>query len=527
MSTHRLRLATPLVGVHPAVRQRQLNQLLLSASAALVALLIALGIAVGVPNPSFGLAAALIVGALGVVALVSSTRYEITVTLVALYLGLLDGPVKLLSASQAASAIRDVLIFAIALGMLVRLVVKRERVQLPPLMGWVIAFVAIVLIQAANPQTSGVLKVVGGFRQQLKWVPFFFFGFMLMRSKSRFRKLFLILGVLALANGLVGAYQSRLSPQELAGWGPGYGEKVSGASGLSGRTYVSEGIARPRPPALGSDSGFGGATGALALPGLLTLLALRRVRRKWIILLLSAGAILGVATSASRTNLIIAVVALLTYGLLTVLSGCRVNRALLSMLAVIALAFPIASVLVATDGQGVFARYASVASPEQAANKSVEYKEKTLTQIPSDLVYAPLGVGLGTYGSASGFGGKVPLSIEGQGVSGESEYNLVTLELGLPGLLLWVSFTASLIVLVLRRIRSIEDVELRLCLVAVFASMITIAFKGFAGPTMATAPAGPFFWFAAGVAAYWLGGVVREHRAGAPVLASRTTPLPV
>ena len=515
MSTAQLRLTTPLAGAHPAVRRRQINQLLLSAAAGLIALLIALAIAIGVPHPSFVLTLALIVAGVGVIALVVSTRYEVTVTLVALYLGLLDGPVKLLSASQAASAARDVLIFAVVLGMVVRLIVKRERIQWPPLFGWVLAFVVVVLIQAANPETSGILKIVGGFRQQLEWVPFFFFGYMLMRSKGRFRKLFLLLGVIALANGLVGAYQSRLSPTQLAAWGPGYGEKVKGTGGgggLSGRTFVSEGIARPRPPALGSDSGFGGATGALALPGLLMLLAAAKLRRRWVVVLLAAGAVLGVATSASRTNLIIAVVALVSYALLSLLAGCRVSRSLLALLAVVALAFPIATALIATDGQGVFARYSSVASPEQAATEGVSYKEKTLTQIPSDLVYAPLGVGLGTYGSAAGFGGKVPLTIEGQGVSGESEYNLVTLELGLPGLLLWVLFTIALIALVLRRLRLVEDPELRLCLVAVFASMITIAFKGFAGPTMATSPAGPFFWFAAGVAAYWLGGVVRDGR---------------
>ncbi len=51
----------------------------------------------------------------------------------ALYLGCLDGPVKLLSANQAASSVRDVLIGAVSLGALVRLLSKRERVRLPPL----------------------------------------------------------------------------------------------------------------------------------------------------------------------------------------------------------------------------------------------------------------------------------------------------------------------------------------------------------------------------------------------------------
>ena len=97
------------------------------------------------------------------------------------------------------------LIVAIALGMLTRLSRKRERVTLPPLSGWVLAFVAVVLVEALNPSTGGVLKAVGGYRQQLEFVPLFFFGYVIVRSKRRFRQLFLLLGVIALANGVVGA----------------------------------------------------------------------------------------------------------------------------------------------------------------------------------------------------------------------------------------------------------------------------------------------------------------------------------
>ncbi len=50
-----------------------------------------------------------------------------------------------------------------------------------------LAFVVLVLAEAFNPDTHGLLKIVGGFRQQLEWVPFFFFGYVLMRSKERLR----------------------------------------------------------------------------------------------------------------------------------------------------------------------------------------------------------------------------------------------------------------------------------------------------------------------------------------------------
>ena len=116
MSTPHSRLAGPLGGLHPAVLNRRIRDLLLIGASGLIPAGDRAGrSAVEMPHPN------LLAGSrrswsesLGVVALMLSTRYEITLTLLALYLGLLDGPVKLESASQGASAIRDVLILAIS-----------------------------------------------------------------------------------------------------------------------------------------------------------------------------------------------------------------------------------------------------------------------------------------------------------------------------------------------------------------------------------------------------------------------------
>ena len=158
-----------------------------------------------------------IVAILAIVTLIVNSRLELTVGLLAVYLGLLDGPVKLgIGRSEATAAVRNVLILAICLGAVMRLLARRERVKLPALFGWVLAFVAIVVVDAFNPKTHGILHVLGGFRQQMQWIPFFFFGYVLMRSKKRFRQLFVIVGVIGLANGVVAAYQTSLSRAQLA-----------------------------------------------------------------------------------------------------------------------------------------------------------------------------------------------------------------------------------------------------------------------------------------------------------------------
>ncbi len=508
MSTPRLHLSSPIGGAHPAVLTRRLHNGLLIAAAGLISMLVAFGIALEVPNPNFLIALGVGLGVLIVIVLVVSTRYEVTLALLMLYFGLLDGPIKLESASQGVSAIRDALIAAICLGAVIRLTVKRERVRLPPLSGWVLAFVALVLVEAANPETKGIAKILGGFRQQLEWIPFFFFGYFVMRSKQRFRRFFLILGVIALANGVVSTIQTQLTPAQVAAWGPGYSELINGTGNVSGRTYVSEGKARVRPMALGPDIGFGGYVGVLALPGALALLATGILRRRWAAALLCLGALLAIATSLQRTAVLGAVFALLAFALLSFTAGRRVTRALTALLVVVALAFALGSVLASDAGKGVFSRYDSI-TPSAAASTSVNYREKTLAQIPKDIENYPFGAGLAAVGAGRFFGGSPTVTTEGGALDAESQYNFVTLELGLPGLLLWISLSISLIVLVVRRLRRVGDIELRISLAAVFAAVIAFTMMGFAGPTMSSLPFGPFFWFALGIAAYWFAGPMR------------------
>jgi hypothetical protein len=494
---------------HPVVAGRHLRDLLVVASGGLIATGLALAITLANPRPNLLLVFGVLVGAIAVVALLVSSRYELTLALIALYLGLLDGPIKLEATSKYASGIRNILIIAVALGMLMRVVVRKERMRLPPLSGWVLTFVAVVLIEALNPNTNGILKALGGYRQELEWVPFFFFGYLALRSKQSLRGLFLLLGVIALANGVVGTVQARMSPGQLATWGPGYSALVNGGKGgLTGRTYASEGVSRLRPPALGSDSGFGGGVGALALPGLLALLSVGGMRRRWPVLLCCLGAVLGVATAASRTSVVIAVVALLAYAALSLIAKLRVSRPLAGLVVIAAMALVASSALIATSGKGIFARQETLANVQTAQENGGEAKERGLSQIPSDVVRAPFGFGLGTAGAVSGFGGIQRLTIEEEKVIGGSAYSLLMKELGLLGLVLWLGLTISVISLGVSRLRQVRDIELRTYLVALLTGYIAITAEGFSGPTLAVT-IGAYLWLVPGALAYWLLGAGR------------------
>lgn len=523
---------------HPSVLSRRARERLLVGVSALIPLVLALAVSLEVPAPSIASSAVIlgiVLGVAGVFALMLSTRYAVTLTVLALYLGLLDGPVKLESASTLASAGRDVLIIAIVLGMLMRLALKRERVTMPPLSGWVLLFAVVVLSEALNPYTAGVLKVIGGYRQQLEFLPFFFFGYLIIRSKRRFRQLFLLLGVIALANGLVGAYQSRLSPGQLASWGPGYSERVEGGSGTRGRTYLYEGVAHPRPMALGSDAGAGGSFGVIALPGLLALLIAGKTRRRWPVALCCLGALLAIATSASRTFTVVGVVDVVAFVTFSLVAGLRVKRALAALIAGLVLAGGVGVALVAADDSQILHRQESLINPQAKEGTGFEVekeagdegKTRDLSEIPKDLASAPFGLGLGVAGSASGFGGGVKVRLEEEKVSGGSAYNLLAVETGALGLFLWLGLTVSVIALGVTRLRRVVDPELRLYLVAVLTAFVALTIQGLAATTLAVSPAGAYLWFAPGVLAFWLAGpgrVAMRARSRAPVATAHVAP---
>lgn len=512
-------------GSHPVVAARRRRELLNTAAAAVGALAVGLILSIEEGNGSVALVLLAAVALLGLGALVTYPRLEVTVTVAALYLGLLEGPVKLgFGGHELVSVARDVVIFGVALGAILRIIARRESVRLPPLSAWVLAWWALVLVEAFNPNTHGITKALGGFRQQLEWTPFFFFGYALVRSKARLRKMFLILGVIALANGIVGTYQTGLQPSQLAAWGPGYRELVYGSTGgLSARTFGVEGESRVRPPALGTDAGGAGGWAVLALPGILALLAYARPRRRWPLLLLCFGALAGASTGEGRIQVVGAALAVLAFLLLSMSAGRQVLRPVVVLLGVLALAIPVGAVFVSAVGSRTFSRLSSL---EELGSGSKDTKTGEIKHIPSLIAKAPFGVGLGTTGAATGFGGVAASErIEKTNAGAETEYNFVTAELGLPGLILWVGLTIRLLALALPAIGRVRDVETRLYLAAVFAVLIAMTMIGFSGPTMGSGAFGPFFWATAGIGAYWFAGAGREQRP-APALGGLATGAP-
>ena len=328
-------------------------------------------------------------------------RVEVSLAVIALYLGLLDGYLKLSTGSSLAPVGRDVLIFVVVAGVLLRQAVTREQLVRPPFFEHILVFVAFVLVQAANPNAESAQTVANGVRQHLEFVPLFFLGFIVLRDARRLQGALAILLAIGAANGVVGAVQGALTPEQLASWGPGYSAQIlgTGAFGNAGRAFGDAlGEERVRPQALGSDFGAGGAFAVLAIPAGLALLIRRRrpVQRA-----LAAGglalSVVALLTSQARLNIIGAVIVVLAFALLTARTRERL-RGFLVLAVGVALMYGVITLFVSNTEEGALERYNTLA-PSRLVTTVTTDRGDPLALTPTYLVDHFFGVGIGRAGT--------------------------------------------------------------------------------------------------------------------------------
>ncbi len=427
-----------------------------------------------------------------------SERPEWPLTILALYLGLLDGYLKLASGVATLTIARDVLLYAIVLGILVRAALRKERLVLPPLGGWVIAFVVVVLVQVLNPADAGVLHTLAALRPELEFMPLFFLGYQVVRTSARLRRFFLILVLCATANGIVNFVQFNLTPSQLASWGPGYATYIEGTGNVSGRVFTdSAGQVRVRPFGLGTDAGSGAQMGLIALGGALALLVLgaRRIRG-WLVLLLCLGPPLAIFTGQLRSSVVAAVVATAFFIVLAT-SARRMIPTLAALALGVLITIGVISAVASNSSSGVFSRYTTI-TPSSLLTTTQASRGGSLAQIPSFIVDYPLGGGLGSVGPASKFAGGAA-----QILNGETSFTFYLSDIGIPGLVVMLLFNLKLLGGSVRRIRRLEH-ETRILLAGVASGVAGLFVEWASGSPLVTSPGSPYFWFAAGVLAYWL-----------------------
>jgi hypothetical protein len=490
-----------------------------------VAAVLAFTASVATPSAKASVAVGLVALTFVTVWMATSRNLPLTLAALMLWLGLFDGFVRLKSGVHAVTLLRDVLLYAIVVGWLVRAGSRSSAVRLPPLSGWVLAFVAVVFVQLFNPANASLGHALAAIRPHVEWVPLFFLGYLVMRTRRRLRIFLMLLLVITAINGAVATYQSGLSPDALAAWGPGYAERVFGTGDVSGRVgFASNPVETPfvRPFALGSDINFGGTFGVLALSAAMALFALSKDRRSQLVVgALAGGVVVAVATSQARSSVLAAVVAAVAFLALATVLG-RTARALRALVPFVALALLIGPLVASLSG---FNRYESI-TPNRVLATTYDYRKESFSKLPTYIADFPLGAGLGSVGPA-----KILEPRDNEDLDAENELNFLVIELGVPGLLILTLFTVRVLGLAATGLRKVRDSELRLLLAAVAAPLFALLVGWIAGVATATSPGSPYFWFATGTLAYWLARrdparqVVRGSSASASRSSRTTTPV--
>jgi hypothetical protein len=355
--------------------------------------------------------------------------------------------------------------------------------------------------QIFNPSAVSIPHAAAAIRQHIEFVPLFFAGYFVLRSKDRLAGLFVLLIIVAAINGVVALVQEQLTPAQLASWGPGYFTEVFGSTTLSGRTFFANGVTLIRPPALGGDFGFGGAVGLIALPGALALLSGGERLRKFVWAAWVGGplVVLAIFTSQARTDVVGAVVALAAFLALTATS----RRGLTVLVVAFALAGLSYVVVTQVSNVGGPNRYSSIA-PTKVVTTTVNYRASTLAHIPTYALDYPLGAGMGSAGPAANAGVGGAASGPGAKLDAESEFTFLEVELGVPGLVLFLTLTVAAIWFGVQ-LRRVADPALQRALMALTAVSIGIGATWVVGVSSASSPTAPFFWLSTGALAYWYG----------------------
>lgn len=428
-------------------------------------------------------------------------RVDRSLAVLGLYLGLLDGYLKLRTGSSVITLARDVLVIAIAGGALLRTLTSNQRLPLPPLGGFVLAFSAIVLVEVFNPEGRPLASGLAGVRQHLEFVPLFFLGYAFMRSEAHVRKLLFVLVACAAVGGFVSYIQSTLTTEQFANWGPGYRERIYGQGIFSGAGRVAFGASggtEVRPFGLGSDLGAGAAAAALAIPALIAIFMRAHGWARLAIVPLAIGIGLAVATSGSRAAQITVFASAAAFGLVAAASR-NVVRVIAGLTAGTIVVYGAFAFL---GSDNTTAQRAQSIAPTRLLTTFSQERASGVLKFDEYAYAYPLGLGVGSVGPAASAFGRV--SQESLRFNVDTEWNFLIVETGLAGLAVFLALCLRLMTLALTRIRHIEDQRMRLQLAALAAPIFGLVVAGFGGPFTASVPTAPYFWFVSGVLSYWL-----------------------
>lgn len=325
------------------------------------------------------------------------------------------------------------------------------------------------ILEVFNPRSPSLWYGLLGLKLYFGYVPLFVLGYALLKNESDLRRFLsfnmiiaVVIAVFGVIQGVTG--ETLLSPAELAPDIRLLGSLVRTAP-LTGETFL-------RPPSVFvSDSRFGGYVLLAFLLGLgaTGYFFLRKMReRKWLVVamaLIMAGILMSAVRSALMWAIISLAVFVLAFAPEVRTKGARLRRittalsatAIVSLLAVIFLS---AYYPEALDSRVAF--YRQTLTP---SSSSFELRHRLWDYPTSELLTTftfpnwPLGYGTGTSSLGAQYVTRI-LGAAPTGIGVESGYGNLILEMGIPGLMLWLAWSSTLLVAEWKVVRQLRGTAL-------------------------------------------------------------------
>jgi hypothetical protein len=376
---------------------------------------------------------------------------------------------KFMGNNMAIYFAKDALLAVCCLSFFTARAPKRILQTRPGLILPFICFFFWSLVEAFNPNSPSIWYGMLGLKLYFGYVPLFFLGYALLRNETDLRRFLSINMIIAVLISFLGVAQgvtgkTLLAPDELA-------PDIRELGGLVREAPITgERFLRP-PSVFVSDGRFGGYILLAFLLGLgaTAYFFLRSLReRKWMVVAMVL-IMAGILISGVRSALMWAIIstAMFTFAFVPEMKmkGARLRRittavsttAIVAILTVIFLSFYYPDAL-----NSRVAFYQQTLSPSSSAfelgNRFWDYPTSELLKVFTFPSW-PLGYGTGTSSLGAQYVTRI-FGVAPTGIGVESGYGNLILEMGIPGLLLWLAWSCALLVAEWKAVRQLRGTAL-------------------------------------------------------------------
>ena len=383
----------------------------------------------------------------------------------------------------------------IVLGWFLQRIVTREKdpLRVPPGTLLIVLFVVNCVIQVFNPYSLGLMSDLAGFKIHFAFLPLLFVGYDVFRRREQVRAFLIFLTLATLVISIVSVVQYYQGPGWTYAHFPGSKDVISQDVGVLSPDQNDQ-VTGFRPP---GTTTFGGGTGGfvgMILPLTFALVLLSgRLRFSTSVRVALVAAIFAfivtMLINSVRSALVSGIVGVVICGML---GGGR-NAARVVVVGALCL---VIGLLGWSYSQNLSNGHVADRFGSTFANPTKALHDDRMTffdQFDYLIIRAPLGIGLGRVGAATGQSGAGLDGLNGA-IFSESYLGSMMAETGILGALLISCITILFLLRGFGILRLLSDEDNRLLAAALLACLVVISANFFVTPVLLGLPGGALFW---------------------------------